>query len=231
MQRFMKAIGVIILMMISFFTAECLNAQTYNGHGYVDLGLPSGTLWASSNVGAQHPWEGGDYFAWGETKTKANFNWENYKYCKGGKDKLTKYNQNPQDGYNGYTDKRTKLQPSDDAATANWGKGWCMPTKEQWEELIQCTKRHYWAEIVEGVYGMIFVGHNGKVLFLPAAGDSGYLVGSVGNYWSSSHFCHENAYQLWFHSPDMSSIFTEPTLRDLVPRCSGGSVRPVRSAR
>ena len=66
---------------------------TYNGHNYVDLGLPSGTLWAACNVGANTPEEYGDYFAWGETAPKTTYNWSNYKYCNGGDgwNTLTKY--------------------------------------------------------------------------------------------------------------------------------------------
>ena len=77
---------------------------TYNGHDYVDLGLPSGTLWATCNVGADTPEGCGDYFAWGETETKAIYNWSTYKYCMGEMDELTKYCYQSSWGYNGFVD-------------------------------------------------------------------------------------------------------------------------------
>ena len=64
---------------------------TYNGHDYIDLGLPSGTLWAACNVGAETPEGLGSYFAWGETTTKADYDWSTYKYCNGSENTLTKY--------------------------------------------------------------------------------------------------------------------------------------------
>ena len=105
---------------------------TYNGHEYVDLGLPSGTLWATCNVGAETPEGYGDYFAWGETELKTTYNLSTYKYTNGSYDQLTKYCSNSSYGYNGFTDTLTVLLPEDDAATANWGDGWCMPTADQW---------------------------------------------------------------------------------------------------
>ena len=70
-------------------TNETEASGTFNGHEYVDLGLPSGTLWATCNIGAASPEEHGDYFAWGETKPKDAYNWENYKYCNGTSNQLT----------------------------------------------------------------------------------------------------------------------------------------------
>lgn len=78
---------------------------------YVDLGLPSGTLWATCNVGADTPEGYGDYFAWGETQPKTTYNWSTYRYCNGDYVKLTKYCGNSSYGYNGFTDDLTVLQP------------------------------------------------------------------------------------------------------------------------
>ena len=105
-------------------------------HEYVDLGLPSGLLWAACNVGADSPEDYGDYFAWAETTTKSVYNWSTYQYCMGTATTLTKYCSNAGYGYNGYTDNLTTLQTGDDAATAQWGSGWRMPTKEEWQELL-----------------------------------------------------------------------------------------------
>ena len=108
-----------------------------DGHEYVDLDLPSGTLWATCNVGAEKPEEYGDYFAWGETKTKENYDWSTYKWCNGSEYELTKYCVS---GRYGTVDNKTELLPEDDAATANWGSNWCMPTVEQIEELHRYAK-------------------------------------------------------------------------------------------
>ena len=114
------------------------NGNTYNGHEYVDLGLPSGTLWATCNVGATTPEECGEYFAWGETTPKSSYTWENYKYGSY-YDELTKYCCDANSGYNGFTDNLTTLQAIDDAATINWGGGWHTPTQAQLEELLRFT--------------------------------------------------------------------------------------------
>lgn len=159
-----------------------------NGHDYVDLGLPSGTLWATCNVGAATPEGYGDYFAWGETQPKTTYNWSTYKYANGNYDQLTKYCNWFDYGYNGFTDDLTVLQPGDDAATANWGSGWCMPTREQWVELYQNTANIWTTQ--NGVNGRLFTASNGNSLFLPAAGarwdDELNHVGSLGLFCSSS---------------------------------------------
>ena len=100
-------------------------------HEYVDLGLPSGTLWATCNVGASSPEGFGLHFAWGETSSKEEYTLENYLFYDESVDgQMTKYNG---------TDKLTELLPEDDAATANWGSEWQMPSSEQCEELIDAT--------------------------------------------------------------------------------------------
>ena len=106
-----------------------------NGHDYVDLGLPSSLLWATCNVGADSPGDYGDYFAWGETSTKSSYDMDTYKYCKGSYDTQTKYCNDSSYGYSGFTDELTVLESSDDAATANWGGSWRMPTHAEWKEL------------------------------------------------------------------------------------------------
>ena len=149
------------------------SAPTPN-HEYVDLGLPSGTLWATTNVGASTPEAYGDYFAWGETETKNMYNWSTYKWCKGNMNTMTKYCFNSSDGFNGFTDDKTELDPEDDAAYMNWGTSWRMPTIEQQQELVNsCT----WTWTTQnGVDGRLVTGPNGNTLFLPAAG----------TYWSGS---------------------------------------------
>ena len=138
-------------------------------HEYVDLGLPSGTLWATTNVGASSPEGYGDYFAWGETAPKSVYDWSTYKWCDGSYNTLTKYCFNSSYGYNGFVDNLTELDPEDDAATAAWGAEWCMPSTDQILELLYyCTTE--WTTR-NGVNGCLFTSNiNGTSLFLPAAG-------------------------------------------------------------
>ena len=199
-----------------------------NDHEWVDLGLPSGTLWATCNVGANSPEEYGDYFAWGETQPKVIYDWSTYKYTNGDFDQLTKYCTKPEYGYNGFTDYLTILQPVDDAATANWGNRWCMPTKEQWEELYEYVPNTWTTQ--NGVIGRLFTAYNGRSLFLPAAGYrrwDGELdsAGSHGGYWSSSLYTDRPYYAWYFY---FGSGFYHMYYGG--GRLQGWSVRAVRSA-
>ena len=94
-------------------------------HEWVDLGLTSGTLWATCNVGATAPEDYGDYFAWGETEPKEDYSWSTYKWCNGSYKTQTKYCTNSKYGT---VDDKTELEPEDDAAFVNWGSTWRMPT-------------------------------------------------------------------------------------------------------
>ena len=169
----------------------------YKGHDYVDLGLPSGTLWATCNVGANKPDGYGNYYAWGEVMPKELYEWNNYKYACGDHKKLTKYCNKSEYGQNDFTDNLIVLQPADDAASSSWGNGWRLPTIAQWKELMQNTTSD--AITQNGVRGKLFVGPNGNSLFLPAAGyyDSGKQCSvSFGYYWSNS-ICSDYPYRAW----------------------------------
>ncbi|MBR5018657.1 MAG: hypothetical protein IKX53_03345, partial [Bacteroidales bacterium] len=198
----------------------------YNGHEYVDLGMiinGKPVYWATMNVGATKPEEYGDYFAWGETKTKDNYVWSTYQLCISTDNALTKYCNNSNLGYNGFTDDLTTLEPGDDAATANWGEKWRMPTETEWDWLqTYCTST--WTT-QNGVNGLLVTAQNGKSIFLPAAG---YLSrfglgneGSYGYYWSSSLYSDfpPSAGTVYFSSDDVFGGF--------VNRFFGLSVRPV----
>lgn len=165
------------------------NDDTIAVHEYVDLGLPSGTLWATCNVGAETPEGFGDYFAWGETRPKDVYDWGSYKYGDSinHRFELTKYCTDMLYGQNGFVDSLTVLEPADDAATANWGADWRMPTRREWEELFATTTIVWTTQ--NGVGGRLLTGPNGNSIFLPAAGyrmDGDCVGPELGIYWSSS---------------------------------------------
>ena len=179
------------------------------GREAIDLGLPSGTKWASCNIGATRPEEYGGYYAWGETEEKSRYDWETYKYgssrdnCQGiGKDIAgTQY----------------------DVAHVRWGGPWVMPSFDQIKELLaNCSSE--WTSL-NGVDGRKFTGPNGNSIFLPAAGDrrSGglYIVGSGGYYWSSTQnpSYSYSAYGIYFISGSVYPYSGH--------RLGGRSVRPV----
>ena len=150
----------------------------------VDLGLPSGTLWADRNVGAATPEAYGDYFAWGETESKDYYYWSTYKW--GESPNLTKYCTK---SYSGTVDGKSTLDLEDDAAYVNMGSEWRMPTYVELQELYDnCS----WSwTTLNGVCGhKLTSNHNGNSIFLPAAGyrafDSLLYAGSRGSYWTSS---------------------------------------------
>ncbi len=154
------------------------------GHGYVDLGLPSGLKWATCNVGATSAEDYGDYFAWGETSPKAEYTYEN---------SIT------------YGEQMSDISGNAqyDAATANWGGSWRMPTKDEMQELLDNCEWE-WTQ-VNGVYGSKVIGPNGSCIFLPAAGGRyGTSLGKDGYdgyYWSSTPYDSNdfNAYYLYFN--------------------------------
>ena len=162
--------------------------ERYAEHGYVDLGLPSGTLWATCNIGASKPEEYGDYFAWGETKPKSEYTRANYKWTKDSFSSVTKYCTRSSDGT---VDNKTELDLEDDAAYVNWGQKWRMPTWTEISELIvKCSWK--WTSM-GGHNGYVVTGPNGNTIFLPVAGcripegyPQGFRVGEQGYYWSST---------------------------------------------
>ena len=188
-------------------------------HEWVDLGLPSGTLWATCNVGANAPEEYGDHFAWGETEPKNFYDWSNYTWCNGSQYRLTKYCT---ENRYGLVDGKTELDFEDDAAWVNWGPSWRTPSHSQQEELHtycygQKTTRN-------GVEGFLLTGPNGNSIFIPNAGqfsyyDTEYLDGA---YWSRTLFPYSSgsAYYLYFFEGWSTN---QATRRDI-----GYSVRAVR---
>ena len=209
-------------------TIECsvsqLDSISFDEHEWVDLGLPSGTLWATCNVGANSPEQYGDYFAWGETEPKEDYSWSTYKYCNGSYTTLTKYCKYSDYGYNSFTDTLAELLLEDDAATVNWGSGWQMPSPDQIEELYNNTTTTWTTQ--GGVNGRLCIASNGNSIFLPAAGSRNGTsldgAGSYGKYWlrSLSTLYSYDAYYLLFNSDS----FGWSNYR----RYYGRSIRPVR---
>ena len=196
-------------------------------HEWVDLGLPSGTLWATCNVGANSPEEYGDYFAWGETEPKTTYNWSTYKYCNESNTTMTKYCIHSSYGYNGFTDGKTELEPEDDAATANWGSGWQMPSYDQIKELYNSDYTiTEWTQL-NGINGRkITSKSNGNSIFLPATGylsSESVRIGSYGYYWSRSLNTNHSDYacDIRFYSGIIDTS-------DDGSRYYGQGVRPVR---
>ena len=219
----MKKIAFFMCGLCAVMFMSCTKTTgTENGHEYVDLGLPSGTKWATCNVGASKPEEYGNYYAWGETTPKDYYDWSTYKWCNGSYDTQTKYNTSSSSGT---VDNKTVLELADDAARANWGGAWRMPTDAEWTELREnCT----WTWITKnGVNGYEVKSKiNGNSIFLPAAGyrsiDDLDDAGSNGYYWSSSLHTDNDPYAAWgvaFDSDDVG--------RSSYGRCDGQSVRPV----
>ena len=149
----------------------------------VDLGLPSGTIWAGWNIGANSPSEKGSLFAWGELKTKNAYSWDNY-FDENGKrfniDSLA-------------SGKHSLIATECDVATQSWGSDWCMPSKEQVEELINnCAWK--WGTS-GGCQGLIGKGPNGKTIFFPVTGYRNeaenilWSPNSDGSYWVGE-LCH-----------------------------------------
>jgi len=168
----------------------------------VDLGLS--VKWASFNLGASIPEEFGEYFAWGETKPKSNYEWSTYKWCKGTARKMTKYCVDEDYGYNGFTDDKIALELNDDAACKLLGDKWRMPTRVEFEELVSnCSFQRYTLNYVSGMkITSKKTNYTDKWIFLPNAG---YMEGAKifnrtyrtvnngititvgsGYYWSSS---------------------------------------------
>lgn len=202
-----------------------LSNETPDEHEYVDLGLPSGTLWATTNVGSDTPEGYGYYFAWGETTPKDQYLWSNYKWCVINTNHTlyqTKYCTN---GDYGFYDNKTELDYEDDAASMNWGPAWQMPSIDQLGELsvfCECQKT-----VINGITGDLITGVNGNSIFLPRAGcyeggfNDPYDVGTMGFYWSRDLYTTVPNCAKYFHIGIFDCCAHQV-------RKSGFSVRPVR---
>lgn len=258
---------------------EDFKSGELDGFEYVDLGLPSGTLWATTNANLDKTLHAymGDFYAWGETEGRNGyygyiignngekvwtgdgggypykFTWDNYKYSSydaEGHVVFSRYCQQPMYGLNGYTDTLTVWADEDMPKLSNNKKGWKVPTKAQWEELIANTHNEWYAafpndnagysrdpNVATKVWkGWWFEGKNGKELFLPASGgfysnepfpgDSIIEFCERGIYWARDMYKPEQEpYRAWavcFEDHNWPRIFMTN-----MPRCYGLSVRLV----
>ena len=198
-----------------------------NGKDYVDLGLTSGTLWATMNVGATSETDYGSYFQWGDTvdKRDAVCDWSTYKYCNGSNTTFTKYNTYSSFGT---VDNKLTLDLKDDAARANMGGDWKMPSLALIEELVSETTSE-WIENYNnsGVNGRKFTVPNGNSIFIPASGyrsvSSFSHQGSSGEVWSTLLEGSSNGLTHCLRF-DSDSIFATNYTAD---RCYGLTVRGV----
>ena len=212
-------------------------SEREDNHEYVDLGLPSGTLWATCNLGAFREEEYGGYFAWGETEERSTpCEWSNYKWMTSEQsteyyinkyqiaDKQTSGCWYKSDTFVG--DGKSALDYADDAASVLWGSNWCMPTAAQLTELVNKNYTKTSWTTSNGVYGRLITSKtNGNTLFLPAAGYESaghkYYLGSSGYYWSRELSKTTIASYLSFGSSEYLIIMTIPRIRAL-------PIRPVR---
>lgn len=160
-----------------------LGKRMINGHEFVDLGLPSGTLWATQNMGANTPEQAGDYYAWGELEPKDTYTWTNYALCGGTSKTLNRYNTNPSYGV---VDNVSRLSLDDDAAYNQWQGLWRIPSVEQTRELKSlCT---WTLDQTKGVFTV--KGPNGNSILIPLAGykkgSAVTMKGTSGYYWTSA---------------------------------------------
>ncbi len=214
----------------------------HNGHYAVDLGLPSGTLWATCNVGAHSPEETGCYYAWGETtgscEGKDCFSWEYYKYnhyddnvtesvfgeC------LTKYCPNSDFGYNGYSDNLKILEAEDDAATVNWGGQWHTPTYDEFNELRNKNYTTLTLTTINDVKGVLVTslieGYTDKSIFFPMTGMYDWRTiddyGNYAEYWISEVYRENTARKAHFTDAGKAGIGSRE-------RDTGLTIRPVVS--
>ena len=209
------------LKVVNINPAYIDNSKSINGHKFIDLGLPSGLLWAETNIGATTAADDGDYYVWGETKPKNKY--VNYAYWDTSKSCYTKYT---------ITDGKTILENTDDASYVNWGDSCRMPTRSDFSELWNtdnCTwtwtsKTNSSNETINGYE--VTSKKNGNSIFLPASGyyfESKLVAyGSGGYYRSSTLYCTDydnRAFALTYYT---SSVDIGTVSREF-----GYSVRPV----
>ena len=245
----MKKILLLLAIALPFLFISCGDDKDEplvpDEHDCVDLGLPSGTLWATCNVGADSPEEYGTFFAWGETSPKSEYVWYNYELAHWVYDTISEnfyrvveetwykyYFMNWKDNKTFDGDHKTELDVEDDAAYVNWGSRWRTPTLEQLQELVE--KCDWQWTTKNGVKGYIVTGRNGNSIFMPLSGgwsSQPFNGGEFAYYWSRT-LCtpkklalesagQSHAYILFFNMFDEQHVWYDS-------RYEGNPVRAVR---
>lgn len=180
----MKRTALFLLsFMLCAIAAGAQNDSQNNNAEAVDLGLPSGTLWASCNIGATNPEEFGDYYSWGETEPKASYKLEEYRHFKPGQENVMAIRR-------AFADLGKDIAGTQyDVAHVKWGEEWQMPSLGQFQELEQnCVWE--WTSMNEVAGYKVTSKTNGNSIFLPAAGSKASQrtsnIGVYGLYWSST---------------------------------------------
>ncbi|MBQ9547787.1 MAG: hypothetical protein IJV01_01340 [Bacteroidales bacterium] len=183
----MKQVKTMICSLGAVLLCVVAGAQEISTEQAVDLGLS--VKWAGYNIDASSPEQYGGFYAWGEIEEKGDKDYviENYKWCKGTNDSLTKYCYDDF-GFEGFKDDKRRLAPEDDVAHVKWGGPWRIPTEKEWRELSsKCT--WYYMDY-KGKGGFRITGPSGKAIFLPSAGCKcmlGYCqANSGGTYYAST---------------------------------------------
>lgn len=205
-----------------YFMCQDNTTGTLNGHDWVDLGLPSGTKWATCNVGATSETEYGEYYAWGETTTRDKFGVDYYDY------------------YGSYTISSNIALSDCDVATKRWGRPWRMPSYKEVCELVNNCEFKW--TTVKNINGATFIGPNGNSIFIPASGGHGpgFRNGwrspsdqnEWGYYWTSTLYLRENGnYANSFEFSSNGVSLTRTFLGEEESQCiqcfNGLTVRPV----
>ena len=217
---FMMAMTIMFLGTASYAKGDVIETKSADGVEAVDLGLS--VKWANMNVGAKKATDVGTYFAWGETQPKEYYSWNTYAWSKGDSQFLTKYST---------TDRRSQLAPADDAARANMGGEWRMPTIDEYEELINPDNCTWIWTTQDGINGYKVTGKKtGNSIFLPITGFRFYadiqFRAVYGYYWTSSLYTtiYNKAWCLEFNLDNASVTFGKLSSN----RFSGRCIRAVR---
>lgn len=205
-----------------------------NGVEYevVDLGLPTGTLWAKCNMGATSPEQSGNFFAWGEVQPKNDYDWSNYNWCKGDIFTFTKYCISKERGYQEFVDNKTVLDDQDDVAKMIMGSNWRIPSQMDYAELIHyCDIRRC---KLNNIWGFLFTsnvkGYENNSIFLPLSGfmdtkEFGLrFKDEYGFYWSNALEKTETAFILWLEPNEVKNNAVASKSRE---RYLGLPIRPV----
>lgn len=206
-----------------------------NGHDYVDLGLPSGTKWATANIGASVPEDYGNYYAWGEIEIKEDYSWSTYKYFFDNNGDNVPYDDNWRVESGELKDIGCNIAGTQyDVAHMKWGDSWKIPTSAQMDELQNKEYCEWTWTLLNGVKGYIITSKlNGKSIFLPACGvfysNEQQHMNTDGHYWLSTSETSNTFYadHLMFSSDSYETRHKSDLFQDYNGRDHGRAIRPV----